>query len=510
MVVADLLLQSSSSVSLLGALVVLLLVYIVSSSSFKNRKEPPGPKPLPLLGHLPSMVFRKPHTEFLELSKKYGSVFTIYLGPNKVVVLAGYKTVKAALVSHADVFGERTQWPVEQEINQGHGIIWSNGHSWKQMRQLALSHLRNFGIGKKMWEDKIIEECDCLIEVFKKFKGNAGQGFDTTPPIYDAVANIISSMVYGSRFEYGDPVFTSLVERTRRHMHLLFSTSMQMYNQFPWFYKLFARWTEFYRLGAANVKQTTELCRLLKETFDPHMCRGFVDAFLVRKQNLKESGITNQSFCNENLLVTVMNLFTAGLETTSGTLRWGLVFMAKYPKIQDQVQGELSRVIGHRQVRLEDRKNLPFTDACIHETLRLANTAPMSLPRRTSKDVTFQGYFIKKGTTVVPLLASVLNDESEWESPYSFNPAHFLDKDGKFVKRDAFIPFSAGRRSCPGETLARGMLFIFLTTLLQHFRFSPPAGVSEDELNPNSCLGLSLNPLFHEQPSAECEEGLKI
>lgn len=60
-----------------------------------------------------------------------------------------------------------------------------------------------------------------------------------------------------------------------------------MYNQFPWFYKLFAKRTELYRLSAANVKQTTELCRLLKETFDPQMCRGFVDAFLVREQNLK-------------------------------------------------------------------------------------------------------------------------------------------------------------------------------------------------------------------------------
>lgn len=49
-----------------------------------------------------------------------------------------------------------------------------------------------------------------------------------------------------------------------------------------------------------------------------------------------------------------------------------------------------------------------------------------------------------KGTTVIPLLASVLLDEKEWEEPHNFNPAHFLDKEGKFVKRDAFLPFSAG------------------------------------------------------------------
>ena len=62
----------------------------------------------------------------------------------------------------------------------------------------------------------------------------------------------------------------------------------------------------------------------------------------------------------------------------------------------DQVQEELSRVIGSRQVQVEDRKNLPFLDAVIHETQRLANIVPMALPHKTSQDVTFQGHFIKK------------------------------------------------------------------------------------------------------------------
>lgn len=51
------------------------------------------------------------------------------------------------------------------------GVLWSNGDSWKEMRRFALMNLRDFGMGKKACEDKIIDECDHLTEVFEKFKG---------------------------------------------------------------------------------------------------------------------------------------------------------------------------------------------------------------------------------------------------------------------------------------------------------------------------------------------------
>lgn len=51
---------------------------------------------------------------------------------------------------------------------------------------------------------------------------------------------------------------------------------------------------------------------------------------------------------------------------------------------------------------------------------------------------------VLQGTLVTADLTSVLFDESEWETPHSFNPDHFLDSEGKFRRRDAFLPFSIG------------------------------------------------------------------
>uniref|UniRef100_A0A668A3K4 Cytochrome P450 2K1-like n=1 Tax=Myripristis murdjan TaxID=586833 RepID=A0A668A3K4_9TELE len=485
------------SFSLLGAVVFLLVLYIFSSSfsSKKKMKEPPGPTALPLLGNLLQMDLKRPYITLCELSKKYGSVFTVYFGPTKVVVLAGYKTVKRALVNHAEEFGNRSIPLIFQEAGQGHGVLFSNGESWRELRRFALSNLRDFGMGKKAVEEKIVEECQHLIKVFEKHEGKA---FCTTQSVCYAVSNIICSIVYGSRFEYADPEFKAMVNRASDNIRLAGCPSIQLYNTLPWLFKWVGNRKRFHKNMVSNREQMTKLIKHLQETLNAQQCRGFVDSFLARKQSLE----VFKASINEHLVSSVGNLFAAGTDTTGTTLRWGLLLMAKYPHIQGK--NELSRVIGSRQVQVEDRKNLPYTDAVIHETQRFTSILPVSLPHVTSQDVTFQGYFISKGTIVFPLLASVLWDENEWEGPRSFNPAHFLDENGKFVKRDAFMPFSAGRRVCLGESLARMELFLFFTSLLQHFRFTPPPGVKEDELDLTPAVGATLNPSPHQLCAVSC------
>lgn len=64
-----------------------------------------------------------------------------------------------------------------------------------------------------------------------------------------------------------------------------------------------------------------------------------------------------------------------------------------------------------------------------------------------------QNVVVLQGTTVIPLLTSVLLDKTQWETPDEFNPNHFLDSEGNFVKKKAFLPFSTGNKrvwSCTG------------------------------------------------------------
>lgn len=64
------------------------------------------------------------YDSLLKLAKKYGSVFTVYFGTKKVVVLAGYKTVQEALVRYPEEFGDRDISPITHDISHGHGITF--------------------------------------------------------------------------------------------------------------------------------------------------------------------------------------------------------------------------------------------------------------------------------------------------------------------------------------------------------------------------------------------------
>ncbi|XP_041633564.1 cytochrome P450 2K1-like [Cheilinus undulatus] len=497
--------QSPTSVLLLGTILGLLILHLLYSSfsSQEKEQEPPGPRPLPLFGNLLQLDLNRPDKTLYEFSKKYGSVFTVYFGSSKVVVLAGFKTVKEALVNYSEEFGDREIAPIFYDLNKGHGIIFANGESWKELRRFSLTTLRDFGMGKRLAEEKILEECHYLIQMFDQHKGKP---FDTLRPLNYATSNIISSIVYGSRFDYDDHLFQTLVKRANQTIRITGSATVQLYNNFPRLFSWVKNRQQILSNMEAAARDIKELVKNLKDTLNPHICRGLVDCFLVRKQKEEASSVMETHFSDTNMIFTVANLFSAGTDTTATTLRWALLLMAKYPHIQEKVHEELKRVVGSRQVRVDDRKNLPYIDAVIHETQRVANIVPMSLPHKTSQDVIFQGYFIRKGTAVFPLLTSVLHDESEWESPNTFNPSHFLDEEGKFVKRDAFMPFSAGRRMCLGEGLAKMELFLFFTAILQRFRLTPPPGVTEDELDLSPGLGFVVNPLPHELCALSREE----
>ncbi|CAJ0919082.1 unnamed protein product [Ranitomeya imitator] len=400
-----------------------------------------------------------------QLSEKYGPVYTLHMGMDPVVVLCSYDAVKEALIDNAEDFGARGHMPLLDRISSGgHGVIGSNGERWRQLRRFSLMTLRNFGMGKKSIEHRIQEEAQFLVEEFRKSKA---QPLDPTFFFAKAVSNVICSVVFGDRFEYEDKEFLKILGLLNEIFKGVSSVWGQMYNVYPKIvakmpgphHKLFNATDGIQEVIAKHVE-------MHKETLDPNDPRDFIDCFLIKME--QEKGKPDTEFHMEAIVNTAFDLFGAGTETVSTTLRYGLMILLKHPDVEERIHQEIDKVIGRdRAPNVEDRPHMPYMDAVIHEIQRYVDLIPMGIPRKVIRDLKFRDFLIP-----------------QFKYPNQFNPGHFLDDTGKFIRNDGFMPFSSGKRICLGEGLARMELFLFFTTILQNFSLRSPVDIAEIDLTP--------------------------
>uniref|UniRef100_A0A5F8G7Z1 Cytochrome P450 n=1 Tax=Monodelphis domestica TaxID=13616 RepID=A0A5F8G7Z1_MONDO len=279
-----------------------------------------------------------------------------------------------------------------------------------------------------------------------------------------SVTNVISSLTYANRFDYEDRKLQRLLELLERSLKedvgLLREVGGPLPPSLEKGYGLTIHMLGKARPGGRRLAPGAP-------PYPPPLCP-------------QAKGTPGSSFTPANLRMVVADLFTAGMVTTATTLRWALLLLLLHPDVQRKVQEEVDVVIGRsRRPTMKDQAHMPFTNAVIHEVQRFGDIVPLGIPHMTTRDTEIQGFFIPKGTVLITNLSSVLKDEATWEQPYRFYPEHFLDAEGRFVKPEAFMPFSAGRRVCLGEPLAKMELFLFFTCLLQDFSFVLPPGHSK-------------------------------
>ncbi|XP_073454677.1 cytochrome P450 2G1-like isoform X3 [Aquarana catesbeiana] len=477
--------------TLLLALIISAILYSSWNAMYRRRDLPPGPTPLPIVGNVLQIRRGKLVQSLMEFAEKYGSVYTVYFGHNPIVVLSGYETVKEALLDRGEEFSGRGRSPAF-DFFEGHGLVFSNGEQWKDLRRFSLTMLRNFGMGKKSIEERIQEEAGFLVAEIKSLKEKS---IDPSSLLSQAVSNVICSIVFGNRFEYKDQNFQqllSLFSATFKDTSCLWGQLQEMLPEIM--YYIPGPHQRINRNLDKLTKFVLERVKINQETLDPNCPRDYIDCFLLKQQ--QEKG--NPHFDSRNMIVTILNLFFGGTETVSSTLRNAFLILMRYPEIQDKVCEEINRVIGQNRIpNSEDRSKMPYTDAVIHEVQRFTDLFPADVAHLVTKEINFKGYTIPKGTDVYPLLCTVHRDPKMFITPTKFNPNHFLDSNGCFKKNEAYMPFSAGKRICVGEALARMELFLYITTILQNFKLTSKTKFTDEDIKP-TMTGSANVPRFYE------------
>ncbi|XP_021056413.1 cytochrome P450 2J3-like isoform X3 [Mus pahari] len=376
---------------LLAAVTFMLLARYLKTRRPKNY--PPGPWRLPFVGNLFQLDLKQPHVVIQQFVKKYGNLTSLDIGNIPSVIITGLPLIKEAFTNMEQNFLNRPVTPIRKRVFNNNGLIMSNGQTWKEQRRFALMTLKNFGLGKKSLEQRIQEEADCLVEAIGEEKG---QPFDPHYKIYSAVSNIICSFAFGERFEYEDSQFHELLRLLDEATCLEASMMCQLYNVFPSI-------IQYVPGSHQTVLRNWEKLKLFiyqmmeshRKDWNPDEPRDFIDAFLT--EMTKYGDKTTTSFHGENLICSALDLFFAGSETTTNTLRWALLYITTNPEVQEKVHSEIDRVIGHgRQPSTDDGDSMSYTNAVIHEVLRMGNIIPLNVPREVTADSTLAGFHLPK------------------------------------------------------------------------------------------------------------------
>ncbi|KAL7191865.1 hypothetical protein ACSBR2_023861 [Camellia fascicularis] len=191
----------------------------------------------------------------------------------------------------------------------------------------------------------------------------------------------------------------------------------------------------------------------------------------------------------------ILDIFTAGTNTTYFALEWVLADLLKHPKVLKELQNEMQRIGNDKQYITEnDLEKIHYLKVVIKETMRLHPPIPLLVPRRSTRDVKLMGYDIAAGTQVITSAWAIGRNPLSRDEPEEFRPERFLNTSIDFKGHDfELIPFGAGRRGCPRIQFAMAVDELALANLVYKFDFAVPNGARGEDLDVSEAIGLTVH-----------------
>ncbi|KIW99521.1 uncharacterized protein Z518_11260 [Rhinocladiella mackenziei CBS 650.93] len=178
-------------------------------------------------------------------------------------------------------------------------------------------------------------------------------------------------------------------------------------------------------------------------------------------------------------------MIEAGSDSTQNSLNSMILGLTAFPEVVEKAHEELDRVAGDRLPQIDDSPNLPYIRAMMKEVLRWRSVSNDHFAHLTTSDVIYKDYFIPAGTVLVGNTWALHYDPNIYPEPERYNPDRFLGTrtldlnageciNAQDVRDRDHWSFGAGRRVCPGYTLAENSLFILTARLLWAFDIKAP------------------------------------
>ncbi|GMH29814.1 hypothetical protein Nepgr_031657 [Nepenthes gracilis] len=481
------------------------LLLLLKRTKYSQKQLPPGPFPLPVIGNVLNHIVN-PQRSFGEIAKVYGPVMTVQLGYLTTVVISSAAMARQVLQKQDLSFSTRNPWAAVSVLDHHESSVafLPPDSEWRNLRKICKSFIfSNSRIDASgALRRKVVQQ---LISHVQN-RCAAGSAVNIREAAFTTSLNLISNTFFSSGLaDYGG---------SENQLKDLISAMV----------------------AEAGTLSGSDFFPMLKP-FDPQGIRrrstiimkkifSIFNSIINERLTSRKASVSSEK--NEDVLDSILNisqgnnkefdlsaiphllldLFVAGTDTTSTTFEWAMAELIKNPEKLEKSRAELERVIGTgNPIEEEDIARLPYLQAVVKETLRLHPAVAFLIPRKVAMDVHISGYTVPKGAQVLVNVWAMGREESVWEDANSFMPERFLEskidvKGGDFE----LIPFGAGRRICPGMSLANRMVPYMLGSLIHSFNWKLGDGIKPENMNMDEKFGFTVTKALplHAIPFHSC------
>ncbi|KAI5119817.1 hypothetical protein M0805_006950 [Coniferiporia weirii] len=456
----------------------LWLKYVRRHRNSLGLPHPPGPKGLPIIGNVLDMPPSHEWLKAAEWRKTYGDmVFVQNLG-KPAVFINSYEVAVDLLEKRSLIYSSRPESIMFLELQRWDWLI-SNmpyGEKWMKNRACLRQFLEPASIAK--YSDLQDREAHRMLSNLHSAPK------DFIQHVRGFIGATIMMMTYGYEAKSRNDPYISLAERAIGAVAEAAIPYAFLVEIIPWL-KYVPSWfpgAGFQRVAEKGRKLSNDVrykpyyemkAKVLDGTAHQSMMSELIE------ENMDENG---RIYDEETIANATAMVYIAGADTSVSTILTFILAMVLNPDVQRRAQEEIDSVIGRgRLPTLKDKPNLPYVNALCIECLRWQPVTPLGASRRLTEDDVYNGYFLPKGTIIIPNQWLFLHDPEVYPDPDAFKPERHLSTyqggpDTKLSRDPRKIAFGFGRRVCPGKHVATSAVFTAVSSILASFNIQKTIG----------------------------------
>uniref|UniRef100_M8BDR2 Cytochrome P450 99A2 n=1 Tax=Aegilops tauschii TaxID=37682 RepID=M8BDR2_AEGTA len=414
----------------LVSLIVLLSLLGRKPAPSSRKRQPPGPRRLPFIGSLLHLLTATPQVALRDLARKHGPVMYLRLGQVDTVVISSPAAAQEVLRDNNLNFASRPSLLATEIVGYGNTDIAFAPYG------AYWRTLRRLCVVELLSARKVVLDTSgglCIGDLFPSLR------------CVDVVTGL-QRRLWRARGQLDD-VFDRIIAG----------------------------------------------CEARREEKKKTTTAGDDDLLSVMLR-IKEDGELEFPIGTTNIKAIIVDLFTAGTETTSSTVEWIMSELMRNPEVMAKTQAEVRQTLDNKSP--EDHEGqmdkLKYTKMVIKEGMRLHPVVPLLLPRVCQETCNIGGFEVSEGSRIMVNAWAIARSPENWNDAEEFRPERFEDTTVDYNGTQfTYIPFGSGRRMCPGGTFGLAVLELLLARLLYYFDWSLPDGIKPDELDMDMIVGFT-------------------